>query len=156
MTEKSLSIIFFCLYISVSYCFNYLHTGFTNRNLKLLLSTKQKITVENLKEMSVKEALKSISGMLESESDHINGCDIIKSPPSICKYIIANPVAFFENEDVAKYHGFDLSLYNSSYPIEELCKFLPVLYIAGFYSRNLILNLNSLLFFNIYICITIL
>ncbi len=94
-------------------------------------------TVADLEDMSVKEILKEIAGPLNAlpVDEVIPKSDVVKAAPTVCKYIIANPKALLENNDIAKYHGVDLESFSPSTPLIDLAKYLPVLYIADVHSE---------------------
>ena len=94
-------------------------------------------TVADLRDMSVKDTLKEIAGPLYTlpSTEIVPNSDVVKAAPSVCKYIIANPKAFLENEEIAKYHGLELAAFSPSTPLVDLAKHLPVLYIADVHSE---------------------
>ena len=94
-------------------------------------------TIADLEDMSVKEALKEIAGHFNAlpSVEIVSNSDVVKAAPTVCKYIIANPKAFFENEEIAKHHGVDLESFPPSTPLVDLAEHLPVLYIADVHSE---------------------
>ena len=58
------------------------------------------------------------------------------------EYAIANPKAFFENPDIAKFHGFDPAQYSGNTALTELAVALPVIYIGNSIYLMLIPNVN--------------
>ena len=100
--------------------------------ISMMLTGTAGATVGDLSNMNVKEVLRAVAGDQISVKDTIANCDVVKTSPTICKFIIANPKAFFESKDIAKYHGFETDKFNASTPLASLTKHLPVLYIAGF------------------------
>ena len=94
-------------------------------------------TVSDLNDMSVKEVLREIAGPLTNlpSCEVVPNSDVVKAAPTVCKYIIANPKAFFDSEEIATYHGVDLQSFAPSTPLVDLAKHLPVLYIADIHSE---------------------
>ena len=123
---------FFLIFISI------LTSNAFRMQRKSISATTAKIEmvaqVCDLPNLSVKEALRACAGSssdITSSNGRVSPCDIVKAAPNICKFIIANPKALFENKDIAKFHGFDADAFNSSTSLTELAKHLPVIYIAG-------------------------
>ena len=90
------------------------------------------LRVSDLAGISVKDSLRACCGAVDIASkDILTTCEVVKAPPTICKFIIANPKAFFDNKDIARFHGLDVDAFNSSTPLSRLAMHLPVIYIAG-------------------------
>ena len=105
--------------------------------------------IADLAGMSVKDALKAVGGERGALPQElvIPHCDIERATPSVCKYIIANPKAFVENDQIAMYHGFDNQKNAENTPLSTLAEHLPVIYIADVHSEygtlGLLLNKPS-------------
>ena len=118
----------------------------TSFSLKSILTDAK---ISDLNDMNVKEAMMSICGgkIVNDESLTYENCDILRSSPSICKYIIGNPKAFLspENAQMSAKYGFKLDDLNQDVSATSLAKLLPVIYIADSHSEygTLGLQLNS-------------
>ena len=91
------------------------------------------LTAENLLSLPVKEAINAVCGPVDdlAKKHLIPNTSIVKSAPTPCQYIIANPKAFLEQPKIAKLYGFDIDeIGGMSTPAEKLAKYLPVIYIA--------------------------
>ena len=92
-----------------------------------------RLTAEHLLSLPVKEAINAVCGPVEDLTKKyvIPNTNIVKSAPTPCQYIIANPKAFLEQPKIAKLYGFDIEeMGDMSIPAEKLAKHLPVIYIA--------------------------
>ena len=91
------------------------------------------LTAEKLLSLPVKEAINAVCGSVDDLAKKylIPNTSIVKSAPTPCQYIIANPKAFLEQPKIAKLYGFDIDeIGGMSTPAEKLAKYLPVIYIA--------------------------
>ena len=104
--------------------------SFSTTNGKLRISAiMEHRTVADIKFMSVKEVIRSVCGNLD-KFEKFNEVDIVKSAPTVCKYVVANPKAFFENPRIAKFYGFDIEEIDMDTPLDALGPLLPVIYVA--------------------------
>ena len=103
-------------------------------------------TIADLEVMNVKEALRSVRGVACDSTFRFTNTDVMRSPPTVCRYLIANPKGFFENPAAAKFHGVDLSLISKDTLLSDLASILPVIYVADVHPEygTLGLVLNSM------------
>lgn len=91
------------------------------------------LTAGDIPSLSVKEAINAVCGPVEDIPPKylIPNTDVVKSVPTPCRFIIANPKAFMEQPRIAKMYGFDIDeIGGPSIPVEKLVYHLPVIYIA--------------------------
>lgn len=90
------------------------------------------MTVADLDHLSTKQALVSICGVIDYNSQPFleSKISISKAAPTICQYVIANPVVFFQNPKIAALYGVDVDSIPKSTPLADLARLLPVIYIA--------------------------
>jgi len=87
----------------------------------------------DLAKLSTKAALQGVCGTLSTsqiESMVIPNVDVEKSAPTVCRFVIANPKAFWEKTMIAKSYGVDFSMLDPSMPLTDLAALLPVIYVA--------------------------
>lgn len=100
------------------------------RRTSLLQSIK---TIADLDNLSTKEALINICGdfdKIQKTIETFPRTSICKSAPTICQYIIANPITFYQNPKIALQYGVDIQNIPKSSPLEALANILPVIYLA--------------------------
>lgn len=90
------------------------------------------LTVADLDHLSTKQALVSICGTIDYDNPSLleSKISICKAAPTICQYVIANPVVFFQNPKIAALYGVDVDIIPKSTPLTDLARLLPVIYIA--------------------------
>lgn len=90
------------------------------------------LTVADLDHLSTKQALVSICGTIDYDNPSLleSKISICKAAPTICHYVIANPVVFFQNPKIAALYGVDVDIIPKSTPLTDLARLLPVIYIA--------------------------
>ena len=88
--------------------------------------------------MTTKAALLAVCGppnQLPSREDkgsafYYEGVDIVKSAPTVCKFVLGNPKALYDEPLIAKSVGLDFGALDPATPLTALAALLPVIYIA--------------------------
>lgn len=94
----------------------------------LSMSTIEAPTISDLRKLTTKAALLAVCG--PSIGGEYQDVDILKSAPTVCKFVIANPKAMYENPSIAKSVGLDFAAMDPATPLSSLAAKLPVIYIA--------------------------
>jgi putative AlgH/UPF0301 family transcriptional regulator len=95
-------------------------------------------TIGDLGRMTTKAALLAVSGPAPSpdvKNYAFKGVDIVKSAPTVCRFVLGNPKALYENPLIAKSVGLDFSTLDMATPLSTLAPLLPVLYVADWHSE---------------------
>ena len=94
------------------------------------------LTVGDLGRLSTKAALLAVSGdAVLAPAYKYKGVDIVKSAPTVCKFVLGNPKALYENPMIAKSVGLDFASMDPTTPLTALAPLLPVVYIADWHSE---------------------
>ena len=95
--------------------------------------------LSDLKRMNTKAALNAVCGgsdLLTKEKLYEEGSvNVLKSAPTVNRFVIANPKALLENPQIAKSLGVDFTSMDPNSPLTDLAKILPVIYIADVHSE---------------------
>jgi hypothetical protein len=97
-------------------------------------------TVADLPTLSTKEALRYVCNkptepLAIEELGAFENVDLVRSSPTINRYIIANPKEFFARPDVARQYGVNVGGIDPETPLSELATMLPVIYIADIHNE---------------------
>ena len=93
--------------------------------------------IGDLPKLTTKAALQAVCGpMPTSVSDDYlyKDVDIVKSAPTVCRFVLGNPKALFENPLIAKSVGLDFASMDPATPLTALAAMLPVAYVADWHS----------------------
>eukprot|EP01038_Epipyxis_sp_PR26KG_P016701 gene16701-22844_t len=105
------------------------------------------LCLSDLSNLSIKESLLAISNFnhnnnipsVTREPESLSqipqnylfsSTDIVKSPPTVCRYIIGNPKSMINQPNIASLYGFNREEFNDKTILAELADHLPVIYIA--------------------------
>ena len=93
--------------------------------------------MSDLQLLSIREALGAICGpdssckdLYRSKGLLFSDVSIERNPPSVGRFLIANPKSFFQKTILAKSHGLDVTSIPPTSSLESLSYQLPVVYIA--------------------------
>mmetsp|Transcript_14226 Transcript_14226/g.23676 ORF Transcript_14226/g.23676 Transcript_14226/m.23676 type:complete len:316 (+) Transcript_14226:72-1019(+) len=95
--------------------------------------TKLRATFAELGKLSLKQVLADIRSDGDNnldESKRFQGVSIARKSPTVCQFIIANPVNFFKNPDFASQYGVDMDSIDKTEALGKLGEMLPVIYVA--------------------------
>ena len=99
--------------------------------LAVALSVQSAPVIDDLRRLSTKQALAAVCGQASEMAGHTyTNVDVVKSSPTVCKFVIGNPKALYENPLIAKSVGLDFAALDPAMPLSSLAAMLPVLYIA--------------------------
>ena len=102
------------------------------------VSSEQEVvpTIRDLRKLTTKTALLAVCGLPSSlplrddKSFYYEDVDILKSAPTMCRFVLANPKAMYDEPLIAKSVGLDFSTLDPATPLTALAALLPVIYIA--------------------------
>jgi putative AlgH/UPF0301 family transcriptional regulator len=95
-------------------------------------------TAQDVLSLPVKEAINAVCGDVTDLAPKylIPSTDIVKSAPTPCRYVVANPKAFLEQPHIARLYGFDIDeIGGLDTPAERLAAHLPVIYVADVHTE---------------------
>jgi len=122
---------FFRMLLIIIVMINIINVGsFTPISRATQLSSGSKLnaaTIGDLYDMNVKEAIIAVCGDILNKEYQYTNTDILKSSPSICKYIIGNPKAFLspDNTQISSKYGVIVDKLDMKADATTLSNILP-------------------------------
>ena len=123
-------------YAVLCLCFSRLY-GFYRVSSVLKMGSSKKAnsgTVADLEVLSVQQALTEIIGSNTYKGKLYPRVELVRSAPTVCQYVLANPIAFFRSPRLAATFGIHTDTIKKTTPLQELARILPVIYIADSHS----------------------
>jgi len=101
-----------------------------------LFSTLAPYNVGEIDKLSSKEVIRLITSRENIEKKYLfDNVKLVKKKPSVCQFVIANPKSFLMDKEAAHMYGFNRDLFNETTLIDDICKNLPVIYLADIHSE---------------------